>query len=282
MSLRVMGHCHLFPGGLGEEKRDAFGIPGTGEHLARFIKTCGFDRAQALSPYDPPAATIANALAPPDREGLDWLLDQPHVGTDTNSPIIPAATIAPDHRRAVERLHTAMSRGVRFLKIHPLINRSNTLAPECDPFYELAAKPHLSAVYHTGGPHWDWPDLCSRPDACAKIAEWFGGFRILLAHCNTFRDPHGFDAAVDACEKSPDLYLDVTCALLPIGRDRWKAAIDRVGPERVIYGNDYPWCSTESVGEELAFIDSLGLTKAEAEGVLGGNLMELHAAARPA
>lgn len=280
MSLKVMGHCHVYPGGFGEERRDEFGVPGTGEHLVRFIQACGFDRAQALSPYDPPAAASANAVMPPGREGLDWLLEQPHVGTDDDSPIIPAATIAPDHPRAVDRLRTALARGVRFLKIHPLVNRSNTLDPACDPFYELASNTRLSAVYHTGGPHWDWPDTCSRPDACAKIAERFGGFRILMAHCNTFRDPEGFDDALDACEKFPNLYLDVTCALLDVGRDRWMRAIDRVGPARVIYGTDYPWCSTESVEQEGEFIDSLGLAADDVARILGGNLMELHADVR--
>lgn len=276
MSLKVMGHCHLFPGGFGEERRDEFGVPGTSEHLARFSRACGFDRAVAVSPYDPPVSPEANAVSALGREGLDWLLEQPHVGTDDDAPIIPAATIAPDHPRAVERLRTALDRDVRFLKIHPLINRSNTLDVACDPFYELAAEKRLSAIYHTGGPHWDWPDTCSRPAACAKIAERFGGFTILLAHCNTFRDPDGFDAAIDACEKFPNLYLDVTCALLPVGRERWMNALARVGPERVVYGNDYPWCSTESVARELEFIDSLGLASDDVARILGGNLMRLH------
>ena len=45
MSLRVMGHCHLFPDGLWEARRDEWGIPGTSEHLAGFAKACGFDKA---------------------------------------------------------------------------------------------------------------------------------------------------------------------------------------------------------------------------------------------
>ena len=275
--MKVMAHCHLFPGGFGEGRRDEFGIPGTAEHLAGFIAAVGFDRAQALAPHEPTGATAKAIRRPDERSNVRWLLDHPAVGIDDDATLIPAAAIAPDHPEAVDRLREAIDLGVRWLKIHPLIGRTDTLAAACDPFYELAAERRMPIIYHTGGAGWDWPGDCAAPAACARIAERFADLPIVMAHCGTFGsdDPDAFEKAVGLCDDHPSLHLDTTTALLPIGTDRWRRALDRVGPERVVYGTDYPWCSAESVEQELALIHSLGLGAAETAAILGGTFLRL-------
>ena len=147
----------------------------------------------------------------------------------------------------------------------------------CDPFYELAAQRRMPIIYHTGGAGWDWPGDCAAPAACARIAQRFEGLPILMAHCGTFGsdDPEAFEKAAGLCADHPNLHLDATTALLPVGAERWKRALDRIGPERVVYGTDYPWCSAESVERELALIDSLGLGAFEQADILGGTFLRL-------
>ena len=280
--MKVMAHCHLFPGGFGEEKRDEFGIPGTAGHLARFIGACGFGRAQVLAPHPPTGADATAIREPDERSNIEWLLEQQSVSADADSPLIPAAAIIPDRPGAADQLRRAISLGVRWLKIHPLIGRADTLAGACDPFYELADEARMPIVFHTGGKAWEWDGRFADTSACAQIAERFGRLPILMAHCGTFRNPvpDAFEAAVEHCRTHPNLYLDMTMALLPVGAERWKRALDRVGPAKVIYGTDYPWCSVESVGREMELIDSLGLGPAEKGLILGGSFLALDRAAR--
>jgi len=274
-----MGHCHLFPGGFGESKRDEFGVPGTAEHLHAFVKSCGFDKAQVLAPVEDPADPSVNARIA-GRDGLDWLLAQPHVGVSENSALLPAATIRPDAPGAAEKLKTAIALGVRMLKVHPVIMRSNTLAPESAPFWRAADAARMVVVYHTGGGGWGWTGECASPSACAALAGKYGGISLLMAHCGVFGGEDRFEEGVCAAEAHPNLYFDTTAALLPVGAARWNKALDRLGPGRVIYGNDYPWVTRDSVAEEVRFIDSLGLSPDEMEMVLGGNLLRLWGAAR--
>jgi len=276
----LMGHCHLFPGGFGEAKRDSFGVPGTAEHLFMFMRACGFDQTLALAPNEDPAAPSVKSRIE-GADSLGWLLSQVRVGTDAAAALLPAATIRPNHPSGVEKLRAARSRGVRFLKIHPLIMRCDTLDPACAPFFALAAEARMPIVYHTGSGNWDWNTDATRPSACAGLADRFPGLPILMAHCGVFGGSDDFEQAVSACEAHSNLYLETTAALLSVHRDRWLDALYRVGPSRIVYGNDYPWATIASVEEELAFLDSLGLTADERADILGSNLRDLWTAAHP-
>jgi len=271
----ILGHCHLFPGGLGEAKRDAYGIPGTSEHLHGFMRAFGFQQAQVIGPYENPADPAVKARGRPGTDSLTWLLEQPHVGVDGSSALLPAATITPHEPDAAERLLRAQALGVRMLKVHPIIMRTDPLSPECRAFFEEAQKGRMPIVCHTGGGKWGWTDQHSRPQVCAELARRYPDLPILMAHCGVFAGVDEFNAAVAACPAHPNLYLDATAALLPVGLDRWKRALDLLGAERVIYGNDYPWISREGFEQELLFIDSLGLSTEGKDLILGGNLTGL-------
>ena len=92
--MKVMAHCHLFPGGFGPDRRDEFGVPGTAEHLAGFIAAVGFDRAQALAPHEPTGAPAKAVRRPDDRSNIRWLLDQPAIGVGDDATLLPTAAIA--------------------------------------------------------------------------------------------------------------------------------------------------------------------------------------------
>ncbi len=276
----IMGHCHLFPGGL-EEKRDRFGLPGTAEHLDGLLEACGFTQAQVLAPFEEPREQGVRSRAPEGRGALEWLLSQPQVGTDQEARLLATATICPDETIAVDRLHHARSLGVRLLKVHPLIMHVDLLSAECEPFFRAAEEDRLATIVHTGGGPWDWPPEMAHPDVCARLAERFPGLPLLMAHCGTFGGTDGFEASVTACRSHANLYLDATGALHSVGRDAWKRALQCLGPQRVIYGNDYPWVSCETVRSDVEFIDSLGLTSTESQAILGGNLKALCHGAGP-
>ena len=51
-----------------------------------------------------------------------------------------------------------------------------------------------------------------------------------------------------------------------------RAAIERHGPDRVVFATDWPMADP---GAEIAAIEALGLTPADTEAVLGGNMARL-------
>jgi predicted TIM-barrel fold metal-dependent hydrolase len=271
----LMGHCHLFPGGRGAARRDEFGIPGTTEHLHGFVRACGFRQAHALAPHDNPESYNLEACIRDGRDGLEWLLAQPFVGVDENAELIPAATIQPQAADAVRKLARARAAGVRTLKVHPLIQRFDPLDAACEPFFRAAEIAHMPTVWHTGGGNWGWPTVHSSVAVCAQVAARCPGLPILMAHCGVFGEVDDFELAISACEAQPNLYLDITSATVRIGKARWRAALERISVERLIYGNDYPWATVSSVQQELEFFESLGLSADERAGILGDNLRAL-------
>lgn len=270
----LMGHCHLFPGGLTDAARDEFGIPGTPEHLHSFMLSCGFSRAQAISPVENPPSASVKARMDGDADGLDWLLGQPHVGVDENAALIATAAIVPHRADALAKLEKALSAGVRILKFHPIIMQSDPQNAASAPFWKMAQEARMSVTYHTGGGDWQWTDKHAHPQAAAELARRYGGLVVLMAHCGVFGQRHLFDETIAAAEL-PNVYLDTTAALIQVGPQRWRDALDRLGCEGIVYGNDYPWVTRESVERELEFLDNLGLAGDEREAILGGNLRRL-------
>lgn len=271
----LMGHCHLFPGGLAADRRDEFGIPGTPPHLHSFMLSCGFSQAQAISPVENPPSASVNARIDGDADGLAWLLGQPHVGVDENSCLIATAAIVPHRADALAKLEKALSAGVRTVKFHPIIMQSDPLDAASAPFWERAAEARMAVTYHTGGGDWQWTSQHARPQAAAQLARRYGGLVVLMAHCGVFGEVDLFDEALAAAVELPNVYLDTTAALIQVGPRRWADAIDHIGCEKIVYGNDYPWVTRESVESELEFLDGLGLAGDEREAILGGNLRRL-------
>jgi predicted TIM-barrel fold metal-dependent hydrolase len=273
--IMIMGHCHVFPQGFGEKNADKYGIPGTVEHLIKFAQACGFSQAVAISPVESPPDLSVNARIDSGENGLDWLLGQPGAGTDKGSQLIPAAAIYPQKPGAGRKVQDATRKGVRLLKVHPLIMRCETLNPECTEFFMEAEKARMPIIYHTGGGDWNWDSSSADPEVCGQLAARYPELPILMAHCGVFGGINLFDNALKACREHSNIYLDITAALLPLGKDKWKKAIEDVGIDRIIYGNDYPWISAARIDEELELINTLSLSTLDREKILGDNLIRL-------
>jgi predicted TIM-barrel fold metal-dependent hydrolase len=82
------------------------------------------------------------------------------------------------------------------------------------------------------------------------------------------------DEAIDVAERFPNLVLETSAMPYP---GKIRAAVERLGPERVLYASDGPACSPLI---ELEKVRLAGLEPASEELVLGGNAARILAAVR--
>lgn len=163
----------------------------------------------------------------------------------------------------VEFIHSS---GLRGVKMHPDTQLFNIDDPRLFPAYELLREKGLPVIFHTGDTRYDY----SHPRRLRHVLALFPGLVTIGAH---FGGYSVYEAALDAL-RDTDCFLDVSSALMFLDRDTAVDYIRKYGPERLVYGSDYPlW---DPVVEVKRFF-SLGLRDDEfeqiahrtAEGLLG-------------
>jgi predicted TIM-barrel fold metal-dependent hydrolase len=227
-------------------------------------------------PARPPHPEHADALRAYD----GWVCD---VGA-AHPELLPFVTVHPGimapEEAAAHVAGLADDRGARGLKLHTIGLRLHPDDPWLAPTLEVLAERRMPVVAHSG------PDRhgagFSRPGAFAPVLEAHPGLPLVLAHLGgaAWREtaavaeayPH---ALFDLCEIVA--WTDATGGARP-GAEGWGAAptaaelvvlIRRIGPERVLFGSDFPWYDpADTVAEVLALP---GLGDEERAAILGGN-----------
>jgi predicted TIM-barrel fold metal-dependent hydrolase len=80
------------------------------------------------------------------------------------------------------------------------------------------------------------------------------------------------DEAIDVAARFPNVVLETSAMPYPA---KVKAAVDRIGPERVLFASDGPACSPRI---ELEKVRLAGLEAADEQLVVGGNAERMLAA----
>jgi predicted TIM-barrel fold metal-dependent hydrolase len=105
------------------------------------------------------------------------------------------------------------------------------------------------------------------PEAMIILAHWGGGL--------AFRGAPGGEPL------PPNLYFDTAASPLLYGAGTFRRAIEKVGPERIIYGSDFPLMLHPRVSREPGFgrflgeIGAEGLNSSERTRVLGSNIRRI-------
>jgi len=133
----------------------------------------------------------------------------------------------------------------------------------------------MAVIMHTGGGFWDWPVDSARPEVALEIGRRHPRLKLIMAHAGCFQGMDGFETSIRACEECPNLFLETTAVLIDLGVEKWSQALARLGPSRIIYGNDYPFVTEESVKQEVGILRSLASDSASADLMLGGNIRRL-------
>jgi predicted TIM-barrel fold metal-dependent hydrolase len=210
------------------------------ERLIGLIASSSLDAVLLLAmdyPYDP----SGNCL----KEKAKFYVPNDHVLglAKKYSQIIPACSIHPARKDALEELERCAEKGAKVLKLLPNCHHVDCSDIQYQPFWEKLAKLGLPFLAHTGGEF-------SVPVLNAKFADprilqlpLECGVKVIAAHGagkSGILDPDYTADLLKMMEEFPNLFTDNSALASP---NRWRtipALLDPKIQSRVIHGSDFP------------------------------------------
>jgi uncharacterized protein len=119
----------------------------------------------------------------------------------------------------------------RGVKLHPLLDGYHPDDPAVHPIIELLIERGLPALIHCGHP------IFTLPWSIEELVRRYPEASIILGHMG-----HGnivyINAAIDVAARNRNVYLETSG--MPM-HSKIREAVERVGPDRVLYGSDTPF-----------------------------------------
>lgn len=157
-------------------------------------------------------------------------------------------TLHPDVEDIPAEVERMISLGLRGVKLHPDFQKFNIDDKCALPIYE-ACEGRLPILFHTG----DFRYTYSHPKRVANILKMFPDLTVIAAHFG------GWGIWDDAFEHlmQCDCYVDTSSTFGFVGKDKMKDMIIKYGPDRIVFGTDFPmW----HCFDEIENIMSMGLS----------------------
>lgn len=152
-----------------------------------------------------------------------------------------------------EEVEFICASGLRGIKMHPDTQLFNIDDERLFPMYEMA-QGRLMIMPHMGDQRYDY----SRPERLRRVMELFPRLEVVGTH---FGGYSMYDVAYENLYDK-DCVFDVSSTLMFLEKEDAVKLIRKYGPDRLVYGTDYPlW---DPVTEMERFM-SLGLTDDEIE-----------------
>lgn len=156
---------------------------------------------------------------------------------------LPAASIHPARKDAMDELERCLELGARALKLLPNCHDIDCSDPRFDAFWERMAEAGLPLLAHTGGEMtvpvanraYENPEVLRRP---LEI-----GMKVIAAHCASGSGLVGhdhFDGLVAMMHTFPNLYADSSALNTPFRSKAIGRVLDSDILDRVLHGSDYP------------------------------------------
>lgn len=160
--------------------------------------------------------------------------------------------------------------GLRGIKLHPDFQEFHIDDPAMLPLYRGAAKRGLPILFHMGDSRIDF----SAPIRLARVLDKVPELTCIAAHLGGYTQ---WKAARE-CLKGGRVYTDCSSSLSFLTPEEARESIAHFGPERVMFGTDFPMWPVE---EELARFFALGLTRKENAQILYGTFGALFGLEEP-
>jgi len=211
-----------------------------------------------------------------DRGVVMTIVDAPEVNPGALELIAEACAAYPGRLDAFARIHpwygeqslALLERaigelGFKGLKLHPVSTIAHPSGEDTLRLIRRAAEHSAPTLFHCG----DEP--LTTPLAIAHAAEACPEATIILGHMGGYFHS---DEAIDVAERFPNVVLETSAMPYPA---KIRAAVERLGPDRILYASDGPACSPLLEVEKVRLA---GLDPAAERLVLGGNAERILAA----
>lgn len=157
-------------------------------------------------------------------------------------------TLHPDVEDIPAEVDRMISLGLRGVKLHPDFQKFNIDDKCALPIYE-ACEGRMPILFHTG----DFRYTYSHPERVLNILKQFPDLTVIAAH---FGGWGIWDEAVPYMMRC-SCYMDTSSTFGFIGADRMKRLILKYGPDRLVFGTDFPmWSSVDEVNN----LQTMGLS----------------------
>jgi len=162
---------------------------------------------------------------------------------DRHPEFVPAVSIHPGRKDALEELERCLAGGARALKLLPNCQNVNCALPQYDEFWRRMAASGLPFLCHTGGEMtvpvisraYQDPRILRRPLEL--------GVKVIAAHASGnshFFDPNYFGELVRMMDEFPGLYADTSALNSPIRSGVLKQVKESGRLDRFLHGSDFP------------------------------------------
>ena len=196
----------------------------------------------------------------------DWILSVSNGGKELTA----FGAVHPFMQDLQAELDRLAARGIRGVKMMPLLQEVYPDDPRCASFYEALIERKMILVAHAGRDPMDRQEVFGTPERFARMVECYPDLRVVLAHLGGLR--MWDDVRRHLLPAGKNVHFDTAYVSFYMGPQDMLELIREIGPERVIFGSDYPW---EEPVKAAKIIAHLGLEDAEREAVLWKNAIAL-------
>jgi predicted TIM-barrel fold metal-dependent hydrolase len=262
----LINHCHVGPKGFGAQPDRP--EMGTLPALERIMADAGVARAVCFAPFDWNWERIGGGLG-----RNEWLAKE----LKSRPNLLGFATVYPQDHDAPQQLRRAIAGGLVGAKLHPPVMRFRIDDPDIEPFWQAAEDLRIPVSIHTGAHGWSLRYYM--PLLLDEVAQRHRRLPIIIEHIG---GGAFFDQALAVLHNNDNCYAGLTqCsgrdpkyALDPVRRD---VLLKTIGPERIIYGLDYPWNqdNPQALKDDLAWVRGWPIAEVDQQKILGGSLARL-------
>jgi len=252
-------HAHIFPDAIAEKASDAIGVfyDKGSNHTANLSV---LQEQEALAGIE--AFVVSSSATSPAQ--VD------HINSFISScvkdipGVIPFGTLFPTMENWQPVLEQLPELGIKGIKIHPDFQKIHIDDPSAVEMYKAIAKSGFPVLFHTGDPRYDY----SAPERLTNLIRQVPDLIAIAAHFGGW----GTWERIQPDSLPENVYYDTSSSLMYMQKEQALDLIDRIGPNRFLFGTDFPmWTPKEEVAR---FLD-LGLDDATNELILYKNFEQL-------
>ncbi len=260
MSIVIDIHNHIFPDKVVDKAMAALAAAYGAQPLTRPTVTGLLEHMDATG-VD--AAVICPVATRPDQVAS---INRWAAGL-ASERLIPFGALHPADPDCDEQIQFLLGEGIRGVKLQPHFQEFELLAPAALKMLEKLAG-RLIVLLHAGQEIKPIESVDPTPQRLLELHQTLPELQLILAHLGGYQ----MWDQVEEFVVGQDLYMDISYVFNNTSDEQIARIICAHGPERILFGSDFPW---QSATEGLAGLERLDLTAQEREAILSANVARL-------